>query len=173
MPDDLEERRVKVLREYLREYFIKPSLTVDQKKSLLDAITNKEGRIKNLVGIKAWNLMDMKQIIQFYILAFQRRVHWGSYNTFEFVDIMLTDGQSLLDTMSQYPVLIIYHGIKEMVNKRLFDLTNQVIEYRKMSPDLYTLVVSSKEWDKINAVEFVDVLGIVGQDSGGLSTDVL
>lgn len=136
--DDIKLWKRAVLEEYLREFFVEP--LPKEKAEALQAIISKKS---NFYALKADSMLEIKQISAYFLLSFGHRVFWNAYNSYQFVDLFL-NSESLIDVTSQFPVLIIYHGISEMANKRLKDMVNQVVEFRKMDPRFTTLFISTK-----------------------------
>lgn len=101
--------------------------------------------IEQFYALQVRNNEELRQVAQFYLLSFSKRVFWLSVNSYDLVQTYL-NGEDLLALTREFPVVIVYHTGQEMQNRQLPNITKQVLDYRKMH-SMYTLFLSQVSTD--------------------------
>lgn len=146
MDNELKDWKKHVLQEYLHDYYVSPIKDPAKKKILADLFVKKE----DFYALCVSSRNELKQVVQYYLLSFKGRVYWKDFNSYELVQSFI-DSNSPLELTSIYDVVVIYHGFNEMENKRLGDIVNQVVEFRRHK-GLKTLFISTKIETKFDFV---------------------
>lgn len=148
--EGIVERKRKILKEYLGSFFVKPILSSDQREKLDRFFSQDHLVFPVLVRSKA----QFYQVVQYWLLRENRRLYYNTYNTYEFVQTFLNN-EDVVSLTLPYPYIVVYHFGTEMVNKRLPDLTKQVLDIRQIK-QLRTLFVSMVN-DKSFGLPFEDI----------------
>lgn len=128
----------KQLQHYLKQFYVKPpSNSVKEKASSF--VSDSKKYIESFIFNSDESL---KQYCQQVILAYDRFIDWECVNSYTFVERFL-QGEPIYSDALIPELLIITHGYREMPNRQLHNVTNQIIASRK-SVGKKTLLVSLK-----------------------------
>lgn len=140
--DFTPEVLAKMYKEYLKEFFCKP--LEDSKAAILDSLVG--ANPKGLYDTYAWRISskeEIRQVVQWFILAFEERVYWYSSNIYDIMNVSFSKN-SMVQWMIEYPVLIIWHTGQQPAVKWSGDLLNHILSSREMK-NRPTLVISQIE----------------------------
>lgn len=141
--DSIVEKELvqKRLKYYLGMFYVKPDKTPKFKQGLESLL--KAQKSSSSMYVKVKNRDQLLQVGQAIILSYGKFVDYKAVNTYQLVEEFI-QGDSILSEYSTYEMLIIYHGMNEMPNRQLHNITNQLVSLRAVKR-LPTWVLSTKD----------------------------